>query len=381
MSNIVKVQASQLPAAFAPFVGKTANKELTEGVTSGFPIISFRGKVWRVRKSGNEENYVNEEGEAMPSIELVLIRANPHPAKTFYDTQFEEGSNEPPRCFSADGIKPDPSIEKPIHSTCAACPKNVWGSKIAPSGAKSRACSDVRRMAVVFAHELEEKGAEATLLLLRVPPASLNPLKDYAEKMLEPRGLQYFMLVTKIGFDANVAHPKLTFKPKRLLNEEEAEAVVALRDSEDARRILAEAAEFEAAGTTGGSEASASVAAEEDSPAPAASSPSRKAKPRPAEEEDFEDEPAPPKKTKPAPAPVADEDEDEPAPAPKPKAKKPKAAPPPAADEDDEDEPVTPPAKPAKAAKAAPAPAAEDDDGDSFEGMLDAILKPVKAKG
>jgi hypothetical protein len=374
MGNIVKVQASQLPAAFAPFVGKTANKELTDGVTSGFPIISFRGKVWRVRKSGTEENYVNDEGEAMPSIELVLIRANPHPAKTFYDSAFEEGSNEPPRCFSADGIKPDASVQEPISRTCAACPKNVWGSKLTPSGAKSRACSDVRRMAVVFAHELEEKGKEATLLLLRVPPASLNPLKDYAEKMLEPRGLQYFMLVTKVGFDANVAHPKLTFKPKRLLNEEEAEAVVALRDSEDARRILAEAAEFEAAGSTEGSEASAT--SDEATPAPAASSPSRKPKTRPAEEEDFEDEPAPPKKAKPAPAPAADDDDDEP-PAPKPKGKKAKPAPAPAADDDDDDGAIPAP-KPAKAAKAAPPPAAADDDEDSFEGMLDAILKPVK---
>lgn len=379
MGQVVKAQKVQLPAAFAPFIGTSMNKELTEGVTSGFPIISFRGKVWRVRKSGNEENYVNDEGEAMPSIELVLIRANPHPAKTYYETAFEEGSTEPPRCFSADGQKPDPSVEKPISRTCAACPKNVWGSKLTPSGAKSRACSDVRRMAVAFAHELEEKGKDATLLLLRVPPASLNPLKDYAEKTLEPRGLQYFMLATKVGFDANVAHPKLTFKPKRLLTEEEAVAVVALRDSEDVRRILAEAGEFDAAGTTGGGEGP-SEEGDEDAPAPAASATPRKAKPRPAEEEDFDEPvaPAPAKKTKAAPPPAAldDEEEDEPAPAPAPKAKaKKKAAPAPVADEDEEDdEPApAPAAKPKKAA--APAPEADDDD---FEGMLDSILKPVK---
>lgn len=378
MGEVVKATRAQLPAAFAPFVGKSMNKELTEGVTSGFPIISFRGKVWRVRKSGNEENYVNDEGEAMPSIEVVLIRANPHPAKTYYETAFEEGSTEPPRCFSADGQKPDASVEHPISRTCVNCPKNVWGSKLTPSGAKSRACSDVRRMAVAFAHELEEKGKDATLLLMRVPPASLNPLKDYAEKTLEPRGLQYFMLATKVGFDANVAHPKLTFKPKRLLTEEEAEAVVALRDSEDVRRILAEAGEFDAAGTTGNGKAS-SEEDEDDAPAPAASANPRKARPRPAEEEDFEEPAAPapaPKKAKAAPPPAAldDEDEeDEPAPAPAPKAKaKKKAAPAPVEEEDEEEEPA--PAPKAKK-KAAPAPAADDDD---FEGMLDSILKPVK---
>lgn len=372
MTAVVKHSGVQLPAAFAPFVDKKANTELTAGVQSGFPIISFRGKVWRVRKSGHEENYVNEEGEAMPSLELVLIRSNPHMAKTFYDKAFEEGSTEPPRCWSADGQKPDPNVPNPIAKSCITCPNNVWGSKLTPSGAKSRACADVRRMAVAFSHEIEDKGKDATLFLLRVPPASLNPLKDYAEKTLEPRGLQYFMLVTKIGFDPNVAHPKLTFRPKRLLGEEEAEAVVALRESEDARRILAEATEFEVAGTTAGSEASApSVAAEEASPAPAASASSRKAKTRPADDEDFEDTP-PVKaaKVKTPPPPADDGDEEEPAPAPK--AKKTKAAPPPA---DDDDEPA-----PAPKAKKTPVPAPGDGDEGDFDAMLDSILKPTSTK-
>lgn len=331
MTAVVKHSGVQLPAAFAPFIDKKTNTELTQGVQSGFPIISFRGKVWRVRKSGHEENYVNEEGEAMPSLELVLIRSNPHMAKTFYDKAFEEGATEPPRCWSADGQRPDPGVPEPVAKSCVTCPNNVWGSKLTPSGAKSRACADVRRMAVAFAHEIEDKGKEATLFLLRVPPASLNPLKDYAEKMLEPRGLQYFMLVTKIGFDPNVAHPKLTFRPRRLLGDEEAEAVVALRESEDARRILAEATEFEAAGTTGEGEVSVqdSRATEDATPAPVVSASSRKPKTRPADDEDF----------------------DEPAPAPAPKAKK----------------------------AAAPAPA--DDGGEEdFDAMLDSILKPTTKK-
>jgi hypothetical protein len=221
-------------------------REMSGGVTSGFPIISYKGKVWRIRKSGEEQMHLDTEGNAMPVIEVILIKGNPNPSKNFFDKQYEEGSNEPPRCFSNDGIRPDASIQDPINSVCASCPNNAWGSRITPQGKKARACNDVRRMAVVFAHDLNESGPDAQLMLLRVPPASLNPLKDYAEKVLGPKGVPFFSIVTSIGFDVNAAHPQFVFKAKRFVNAEEADAIIALRESEDARRILAEAIEFPA---------------------------------------------------------------------------------------------------------------------------------------
>ncbi len=44
----------------------------------------------------------------------------------------------------------------------------------------------------------------------------------------------------RIGFDTDVAYPKMKFKPTRFLSEDEATAILQLRDSEDVRRILAE---------------------------------------------------------------------------------------------------------------------------------------------
>lgn len=360
MTALIKANP-QLPAAIAKLAAlatpETFN-ELSGGVTSGFPIISYKGKVWRIRKAGEEQMHLDDDGNAMPTIDVVLVQANPLPSKIFYDKQYEEGSNDTPRCFSNDGVKPDPSVQNPISAVCANCPNNVWGSKITPNGKKTRACSDARRMAVVFANDLYENGVNCQKFLLRVPPASLNPLKDYAEKVLAPKGIPFFGIVTRIGFDPQAAHPQFTFKPARFVNDEEAEAIAQLRGSEDIRRILAEAQEFPAAATAAGdviesSPATAPAAAAAGSttaPSPAATTPAagKPAKMRPATEEEAGLAAAPPPKaaaTKPAPAP---------APAPAAAPEEPLAAPPPrkrAAKQ-------TPASAPAAAPAAAPAPVA-----------------------
>lgn len=354
MNAVVKVNP-QLPAAIAKHLathGDSSLSEITSGVTSGFPVISYRGKVWRIRKGGEEHNILDAEEDPRPFIEVVLLASNPNPSKIFYKKKYEEGSNDTPTCWSADGIKPDAGVKQPVSKSCAACPNNVWGSRITEQGNKTKLCSDARRMAVTSLQELEELGEKAPLYLLRVPPASLNPLKDYADKVLKPKSLPYFAVVTKIGFDANSSYPKMTFKALRYLSEDEAIAVLKLRDSEDARRILAESGEYDAAGTTPtGDEASPS--GEEGTGAPAAKSPKKSAKPRPAEEEDvgLEEEetpapaPAPAKKKAAAPPPVADDDDEEEIPAPPPKKKAPPAPP----VEDEEEEAAPPPQKPKKA--------------------------------
>ena len=306
--------------------------ELAGGVTSSFPIISYRGKVWRIRKGGEEVSYIDQNGDPVPSIEVVMVKSNKLPSKLFYEKKYEEGSNEPPRCWSTNGVNPDHAVQNPINSVCATCDMNKWGSRITEAGKKGRACSDTRRMVVAFTNELATKGADAHMFLMRIPPASLNPLKDYAEKALAPAGVEYFAVATRIGFDTSAAHPKLTFRATRYLTEEEYEIVQGLRESDDVARILTEEPDFAGAGTTGTDEASARIPQKEVS-APA---PAPKQKARPVEEEEIETAEA---TLPPPPVPGSDEEEeDEAPPPPKKKAKKaptpaetPAPAPPPAA--------------------------------------------------
>jgi hypothetical protein len=278
MSSVVPFGNSQLPAHLQSRINqKELTAELAGGVTSGFPVLSYRGKVWRLQKGGQETNYVDAAGDPIPSVELILLKAKPRPSKIFYAAAYAEGSNEAPTCWSADGIAPDAAVQTPVHSNCAACPNNVWGSRITEQGKKSRKCSDTRRMAVAFFNEVKAKGDASHVFLMRIPPASLNPLKDYGEKILGPKGIPYYAVVTKVGFDPSAAHPKLTFKALQFLTEDEFSVVEKLRDGPDVAHILAESVEFEA-GTTeraqvasdaGG--ASASSATQTARAAPAAS--------------------------------------------------------------------------------------------------------------
>lgn len=294
MAQSIQV-SPQLPAAVQKAlaqVGKAAFDEFSKGVVSSFGVISYRGKTWRIRKSGEEQPYLDQNGDAVQSIEVVLVKSIEQLSKIHYDKRYSEGDESQPRCWSANGIKPDQSVQNPIHSNCAACPNNVWGSRITEDGKKARACSDVRRMAVVFKHHLEEAAAgfePPPVMLLRVPPASLNPLKDFVEKMLLPKGIPPFCIVTRVGFDTSVAYPKLTFKGTRFLNEREAEIVMELRESDEVRRILAESIENEEAGTPDASQAAAGPTTQPSAEAKAAAPAASPSKPklRPAEEEEL----------------------------------------------------------------------------------------------
>ena len=295
MNDIVATQ-SQLPAHLQGVVGQEVFEEFSGGVQSGFPVISYRGKVWRVRKSGEEVMHVDVDGNALPTIEVVLLKSNERPSKTCYDSGYTEGDQAKPACWSSDGIRPDSGVPVKKSAMCGPCPANVWGSKMTDQGKPSRQCQDVRRCAVAFLHQLEEvtSGARAAedvdILLLRVPPASLNPLKDYAETVLKPKGIPPYVLSTKIGFDADVAYPRFTFKGSRFLNEQEFAVSSALRSSDEAKRVLNESQEHVEEGTTGGpSEATGAgqPTVEATTPAPApALTPKTKAKPVPVAEDE-----------------------------------------------------------------------------------------------
>jgi hypothetical protein len=353
MNDVVTAQ-SQLPAHLQGVVGTEVFDEFAGGVQSGFPVISYRGKVWRVRKGGEEQMHVDADNNALPTIEVILLRSNERPSKTHYDSGYTEGDQAKPRCWSSDGIKPDSGVPMPVSAMCAPCPMNVWGSKTTEQGKPSRACQDVRRCAVAMLYQLEEVAAgtraqdDVDILLLRVPPASLNPLKDYAETVLKPKGIPPYVLSTKIGFNAEVAYPQFTFKGSRFLNEVEFEVASALRTSDEAKRVLNESLELDGAGTTEGQDQVAGAGQPQADVAPSAPAPAAK----PAK-----------KAAKPKPQPVA---EDEP-----PRAADIEAAAAQAETVDDIAAAPPPSPEPVTAAPPAvkPAPAGAD-----FEDMLDSIL-------
>lgn len=217
MSNIAIIPKINLPAElmqhFQSFVGED---DLNAGVSAGFPVMSIRGAKWRIVEGGEEHPvYLPDSKDLAPFVKVVLLRANANISKTFYAGQYVEGSDIAPDCYSNDGVAPAPDSTNPQCASCAACPQNVWGSKISPSGSKIKACADVRRMAILPAEDLGYSP-----ILLRVPGASLGDLAQYG-KALKQRGIPYAAVVTKLSFDPDAAFPKIMFQFERVLTQEE----------------------------------------------------------------------------------------------------------------------------------------------------------------
>lgn len=224
-NDMIAIKASQLPAHLRA-KGKAQNAFAAAVSSGGYPVVSIKGKVFHVQR-GDERTLVKKPGddeEAAGSLEVVILASNPNKSKVFYDGGYTEGSTDKPVCYSNDGIAPAADAEDPQSKKCATCPHNQWGSRISDNGSKVKACTDSMRLAIAPAGQINDP------MLVRVPAASLKTLGSYGSQLAK-RGVEPQHVITKIGFDYNVAHPALTFKAVRFVEERElAEIEQALTD-------------------------------------------------------------------------------------------------------------------------------------------------------
>ena len=283
-TQLVPFESASVPS-FLKAAGPI-NNDLTSGVGLGFKVLSIKGKVFTI-VSGGERTVVmkpGEDDEAATSLEVVLLRANAALAKVFYATGFEEGSNAKPDCHSSDGKKPDGDVEKPVNKTCADCPKNAWGSG---NKGNSKACSDTRRVAIAPAGNLQDA------MLLRVPPASLKPLAEFADTC-NKRGAPYPSVVCKLKFEREESTPKLIFQPIAFLDEKRYAESKEVGESMLVRQII---------GLDGYTPPAKQEEAEPEKETKAAPKEEKKAEPKAAPKEEKKAET---KKAKPAPEPEPD---------------------------------------------------------------------------
>jgi hypothetical protein len=218
MSLVPYNESASVPAHIARRAATYTNSDLTGGVGQSYPTLSFKGKVWHVVVGDTKTLITNEDGDARQSIEVVLLKSNSALSKIYYAGGYVEGSAEKPTCFSNDGVAPDRNSTEPQATKCNVCPHNQWGSRITDNGGKGKSCADLRRMAVAPAYELDHP------MLVRIPADTLKELAEYA-RGLDRRKVPYNAVVTKVGFDNTVAHPKLTFKTVRYLTDDEYDLV------------------------------------------------------------------------------------------------------------------------------------------------------------
>ena len=248
MTNAIVVPQAFTGQVAAVFQGQQAGDDLSGGITGGYGLIKYRGKVWSIQHQGNNMTLMRDDGDGpRGSIDVVIVKANPHLSKTFYLNGWDENNNNPPDCASANGVTPDAGVPHQQSTVCATCPRNAWGS--APNGGKGKACGDHRRLAVVPLPAADAPNALDVLrnealggaLLLRCPAASLQDMAAF-DSRYKQLGYPYFTMGIKIGFDPAESFPKFTFQAIRPLTDKEGEVVMALRSSPETARVISDTA-------------------------------------------------------------------------------------------------------------------------------------------
>ncbi len=205
MSNMIANVPAHIAARIAARQQAGTKSSVASAIVSdngpSIPRISIRAGRYRL----NEEGVETTVGV---TLDTIIVGANPRVSKVFYAKAFDASAeNIRPDCWSNDGLKPDVTLEAPVHNSCADCPNNVLGSKILPSGAKSKMCADQRHLAVVAAAD------PTKVYSLTVPVSGMKALREYF-KDLGNYNIGPEEVVTELGFDDAASYPKITFKQK-----------------------------------------------------------------------------------------------------------------------------------------------------------------------
>lgn len=208
--------------------GVTEN--LLQGMFQGGNRIGLRNSRFRLIVGGVEEGIIQEN-----YLDTIILAAAPAVSRVYYQGNFDPNDNQPPACYSADGVVPADDVKSRQSDKCAMCPQNVKGSKIV-DGAKFKACSYFRRIVLMLAGDTEDQ----RVFKLDVKAQGLfgensqneQNLNDYIRKVAT-RGVDLGAVVTRISFDLNATVPKLLFKASRFITQEEMYAVENLVKSEE----------------------------------------------------------------------------------------------------------------------------------------------------
>ena len=119
----------------------------SEGMGSALPPhISIKGNCFTlIDKSGAKQPLTTTY------MDCCVIDISDVMCKQFYEQDWGPNADNPPDCFSANGVAPSREASKPQAATCAACEWNIRGSDTsALSGKPIKACRDEKWIAVIL---------------------------------------------------------------------------------------------------------------------------------------------------------------------------------------------------------------------------------------
>jgi hypothetical protein len=239
MNQLVNIQLGARPAHLSQ--ADTSINRNAANWASGFPVMSLRGKVWRVRQGGTETDITGPgHGGAevpVPVLPVVIVGIAYGNAKQFYLGGYDENQRgRRPDCFSIDGVTPDAAAANKQHPNCATCRHNQWGTATNSPSGKGKACRDHKRIAIVPAGDIDNTTYGGPMLLA-LPPMSAPNLKAYC-LTLERFGAAANQVVTLLAFDPSATAPTVTFTTNEWLSAADYARVAALGASDQVHQML-----------------------------------------------------------------------------------------------------------------------------------------------
>jgi hypothetical protein len=241
------------PTTLKPFgpLAKAAedmDDDVLQGGRPSFAVLAMPNKnEWAFRYQRQDQPYQNDEGVNIPNIEVVIVRSRENLSNNFYYKYDGNTQHKAPDCWSSDGQVPDQRVpdatrQNPI---CEGCPQKKPGSAITAAGDPTKACRDIRKIAVVPIFHLLDRTFDqyGGPMLFTITPTSLKNYTEYLDR-IKAMGHKSFSVVTRMRFDPSVKHQKIIFSPFRALSDEEVAISIELRKDPRTARVLEEEPEL-----------------------------------------------------------------------------------------------------------------------------------------
>lgn len=220
---------NQLPAHLANRQRRDLASSAMAGLNAGSPPhVSIAGNRFTLVDAAGNERQIQTL-----FLDVCIIDANATVSKIFYDprTKYDPSgdNNNPPLCFSDNGIGASAQAAQPQNTSCQLCPHNAWGSAVSQmTGKQTKACNDAKKLAVMV------PGLYDQVFLLRVPPASLKHLAKYTQTLLG-HGVDLPDAVTRLEFESQGV---LKFTPVGYVDEPTAAATDKLMEAKATDLLL-----------------------------------------------------------------------------------------------------------------------------------------------
>ncbi len=187
-------------------------------------VVGATGRPPHISRAGGRFALVDAGGNKYPwptfNLPVIVVGANPHKSKMYFDGPYDPENSSPPTCWSDNGIGPSVHANKKMARSCAECELGAWGSATsAMTGKGIKACGDYKKIALIVIGDTAEQVYE-----MQIPAKSLSRWDTYVKLISSytcpdgSRKADLCDLVTTVSFEPDEPFV-LKFEPSAWLDQ------------------------------------------------------------------------------------------------------------------------------------------------------------------